>query len=322
MLNKSSSKVLWIVLIVMVALFFILKYTDHSERTIRKELVSVDTAQIDNITIKSPKNKGAIHIRKKNNNWQVKEGDRYYNADNRKVRGILSQISELKPQSVVAKSSRQWDKYQVTDSLGTRIQFKKGEETKADLILGRINFKVPKTQSQNPYMRQQQEILMYARPYHDKSVYVTDGMVKLGLGNKPDDFREKLLCRLKPDQINTVTFVYTGGPSFTLKKEDNKWLLDGQPVDSATAAKYIHNFSYANGSKFINNFDPGSHSVTGKITVEQNGKESVVLTSYRIDSTKTVVHSSLNKESYFDGHPGKLFEKFFVSKNTFEKGGS
>ena len=82
MLNKSSSKVLWIVLIVLVALFFILRYTDRSERTIRKELVSVDTAQIDNITIKSPKNNGTIQIRKKNDNWQVKEGDRYYNADN------------------------------------------------------------------------------------------------------------------------------------------------------------------------------------------------------------------------------------------------
>lgn len=322
MLSKSSSKVLWIVLIVLIALFFILRYTDRSERTIREELVSIDTAQIDNITIKPPGNTSSIGIRKNGNNWQVKKGDRYYEADNRKIREILGEISNLKPQSIAAKSSRQWDKYQVTDSLGTRIQFKKGDETKADLILGRINFKIPKTQNRNPYMRRQQEILMYARPYDDKSVYVVDGMIKLGLGNKPDDFRQKIFCKIKTGDISSVIFSYPGKSSFTLQQQDDKWLVDGNPADSAKTIKYMRNFSNSMGSRFVHDFDSGSHQEYGKITIRREGHNPVVLTAYQTDSTHYVVHSSMNNEAYFDGKSGKLFEKFFVGKNTFEKGGS
>jgi len=320
MLSKNSSKVLWIVLIVLVVLFLILKFTDRSERTFRADLVNVDTAQIDQIVISQPARGERVEIRKSNGNWQVKGRDRYFQADNRKVRSVLAEISTLKPQSVAATSSEKWKQYKVTDSLGTQVQFKKGSEIKADLILGKINFKMPKSQSQNPYMRQQQEILMYARPYEDEKVYVTDGIVKLGLGSKADDFRQKLFCQVNVDEIKSLDFSYPGKSSFSLQKQDNKWLLDGVPADSAKTVNYLRKLSNARGSKFIHDFNPGRYNVYGKITISPEGKDPVVLTAYQTDSTQYVVHSSQNDESYFDGNAGKLFGKFFVEKDAFKDG--
>lgn len=321
MLNKSSSKVLLIILIVLAGLFFILRYTDRTEQTIREHLVSVDTARIDNILIRLPRHGGSVELKKDGSNWKVKEGSRNYNADNRKVRQVIGQISELVPKSIAARSHKQWGKYQVTDSLGTRLQMKEGDKVEADVVLGRISFRAPKKQNQNPYMQQQQtEILMYARPYDDNSVYVVDGMVKLGMGNNPDDFRQKLFCRIKPGDIKSLTFSYQGEPTFTLQGENNKWVLDGQPVDSAATAKYIHNFSYAQGAKFVNGFNPSGQVPSGKISIELNGQQPVVLTAYKVDSTHTVVHSTLNEESYFNGQSGKIFEKFFVKKDHFSPG--
>ncbi|NOX85719.1 MAG: DUF4340 domain-containing protein [Chlorobi bacterium] len=322
MLSKSSSKVLWIVLVVLVALFLILKFTDRSERTIRENLVSVDTARINRIEIKQPANGGHVELLKKNGNWQVKEQERFFKADNRKVRSLLTEISALKPQSIAATSSEKWDKYKVSDSTGTRIQFKQGDEIRADLILGRINFRVPKQESQNPYMRRQQEILMYVRPYEDENVYVTDGMVKLGLGSKPDDYRQKMLCRVNADEIKSVDFSYPGKSSFTVRQQDNKWLLDDSPADSAKTVNYVRKLKNAMGNRFIHDFNPENQNVYGKITINLDGRAPVVLTAYQTDSTHYIVHSSMNEESYFDGNSGKLFERYFVGKDTFEKGGS
>ena len=322
MLNRSNSKVLWIVLVALIALFLILKFTDRSERTIREKLVSVDTARIDRIVISQPEKDTRVELFKKDGNWQVKDKDRYFKADNRKVRSVLTEISALKPQSVAATSSEMWEKYKVADTMGTRVQFKRGDEIKADLILGRINFKMPKQDNQNPYMRQQQEILMYVRPYEDEYVYVTDGMVKLGLGSKPDDYRQKLLCKINTDDIKSIDFSYPGKSSFTVRKQDQKWLLNDSPADSAGTVKYIRKLKYVSGNKFIHDFVPEGQDIFGKITINLNGRSAVVLMAYQTDSAQYVVHSSMNEEGYFDGNSGKLFEKFFVGKDAFEKGGS
>ena len=322
MLNKSSSKVLLIILVALIAVFLILRLTDRRDRTIRESLVSVDTARIDRIVISQPEKNTRVELYKKDGNWQVKDNDRYFKADNRKVRSVLTEISSLKPQSVAATSSEMWEKYKVADTMGTRVQFKKGDEIKADLILGRINIKTPKQQSQNPYMRQQQEILMYARPYEDEYVYVTDGMVKLGLGNKPDDYRQKQFCNVNTDDIESLDFSYPGRSSFSLRQQDQKWLLDGSPADAANTVKYIRKLKYTNGSRFVHDFAPEGHDVYGKITVNMKGQSPVFLTAYQTDAAKYVVHSSMNDESYFDGNSGKLFEKLFVGKDAFEKGES
>jgi hypothetical protein len=321
MFSKNSLKILWTALIVLLVGFFILQFTDHSERTFPETLVTIDTANIDHIIIKLPKNGGNIEVSKTDGSWQVKEDKHFYKADEQKVWQLLGSIATLKPKNLAARSSRQWEKYQVNDSLGTRIILKSGSTTSADLILGRISVKMPANQNTNPYMRQQQEILMYARSYDEELIYVVDGMLKLGLGRNADDFRENLFCKLPTGEIRQLSFSYPGQATFTLKKQGDKWLLDDEPADSSHTVKYLRNFSNSRGSRFVNNFIPDKQQQYRKITVQSQGSEPLVLLAYQTDSTHFVLHSSINEESYFDGENGKLFEKFFVQKNEFESGG-
>lgn len=320
MFSKNKTKILWATLVVLLALFIILKLTDSSERTLPETLVSIDTASIDLMTIELPKHGGVIDLHKNHETWQVQKNGQFYKADAKKVKQLLGSISVLKPKNLAATSSRQWEKYQVNDSLGTRITLKSGSATSADLVLGRISVKMPANQNNNPYMRQQQEILMYARPYDDEQVYVVDGMLKLGLGNNANDFRDKLFCKLKPEEIQSVEFSYPGQGAFSLQKQDDNWLLDGVPADSSAMVKYLRNFSNSRGSRFVDGFIPDGQLLYGKITVRPNSAEPIVLTAYQSDSTRFVLHSTMNDEGWFDGESGKLLEKFFVPKSNFEGG--
>ncbi len=320
MLSKNNSKVLLVILVVLLAVYAVLQLTDHSDSNMKTDLVAVDTAQIDKIVIQPPKAAPQIVLQRNGGTWQVAAENETHVADKRKINSILRDLMRLKPTSVVATDKEQWKKYEVTDSLGTRVKLMKGNKVKADVLLGKFNFIAAKNRQPNPYQRQPQgEMVSYVRPYDDNAVYSVDGMIKMNFSADPDNYRDKTFVNLQQNEIKKIDFAYPGSSPFSLEKDDKGWKINHEPVDSATVVRYLRSLGHANGTKLVHNFDKSSNPQIGKISIERNNDSPVELTAYAVDSAKYVVHSSLNKDTWFDGNSGRLYKRFFVDKPYFFK---
>ncbi len=319
MLSKNNSKILLIVLLVLVALFLIKKYTDHSESTIVSDLVTVDTAQIDKIVINPPKGAATITLQKKNNVWKVISGNEEHNADKRKIKSIMADMLRLKPVSVVGTEKSLWKKYEVDDSLSTRVKLMRGNKVEADIMLGKFDFIAAQNTQPNPYQRRPQgEMISYARPYNDVNTYSVEGMIRMNFSADADNYRDKTFVKTEQNDIDRVDFTYVDTGKFSLIKDGKYWKINHEPVDSATVVRYLRYLSHTSGSKIVHNFDKNSYNKVGTINIGLNNGNPVELTAYA-DSTGFVVHSSQNADTWFDGKSGKLFDRFFVNKDYFFK---
>ncbi len=320
MLNKKNSKILLIIFLVLIGLFFVLRYTDHSNSTIVEELVKADTAKVDQIVIHPPKGAPVITLLKKTGKWWVKSSNEQHQADRRKMKGILFDLTSLKPESVVATSKKQWKKYQLTDSLATRIQVIEGGKVKSDILLGKFSYLPAKNQKPNPYQRRPQgEMISYVRTYGNANVYSVDGMIKMNFGANPDNYRDKTFVKMDKNTITKVDFTYPGAKPFSLQKDKQYWKIDHEPADSMTVVRYLRYLSRTTASKIVHRFDKTKNPQIGKISIERENNKPVELMAYAIDSAQYVIHSSLNDDTYFDGNSGKLYSRFFVDKNYFLK---
>ncbi len=319
MLNKNNSKILLIVLLVLVAIFIIMKYTDHSNSTIVSDLVTVDTAQINSIVIKPAKGAPEIILQKNNNLWQVKSNNEQHNADNRKIKGMLTDMLRLKPESVAATTKNEWKKFEVNDSLATRIQLLHGNKVKADILLGKFNYIPAKNKQPSPYRRQPQgEMISYVRPYNDINTYVVDGMLRMNFSSNADSYRDKTLLKMNQSTITKVDFNYPNSKPFSLVKDKKYWKINHEPADSATVVRYLRYLSRTSGNKIVHQFNKQKTPLIGTISIERDNAKPVELTAYA-DSTQFILHSSENNDTYFDGKSSKLFDRFFVNKDYFFK---
>lgn len=319
MLSKNNSKILLIVLLVLVALFLIKKYTDHSDSTIINEIVTVDTAQVNKIVIYPPKGAAEIVLQKKDNGWKVISKNEEHKADMRKIKSILADMLRLKPISVVGTEKSQWKKYEVDDSLSTRVKLMTDNKVKADVLLGKFNFLAARNAQPSPYQRRPQgEMISYVRPYNDVNTYSVEGMIRMNFSADADNYRDKTFVKTTQSDIEKIDFDYGNSGAFSLVKDGNYWKINHEPVDSATVVRYLRGFSGTSGSKIIHDFDETKYKQLGTIDIEIKNGKPVKLTAFA-DSVNYVVHSSQNHDTYFDGKAAKLFDKFFVSKDYFFK---
>jgi len=319
MLSSKRTGVLLVVLLAVLVIFILIRYTRHNESNFRTELATIDTASINNIDIKPPSS-GKITLVKETGKWFVESQNKKYEADPGSVVNLLYSLNGTPVKSVAATSSSHWKDFKTTDSLGTRIQLKHDGDVIDDFILGKFDYIQPKNQNPtpNPYMRQQQgEMLSYIRIYDEQPVYTIDGMLALGLGKKPDDFRNKQLVRLNKDDIVKIDINYTEGAPVQLQKVDNKWELGNGNADSASVVKYISTLSAARGNEFFNE-QPMEENLYATLTITLSDNRNVVLKIYTHSSTDFLITSSQNPSNIISDKNGKLLEKLFVNKDKLE----
>ncbi len=319
MLSKNNSKILVIVLLVLLAVYAVMHFANNSESNMKTDLVAVDTVKVNKIVIMPP---GApkIVLTKDGGQWQLFAKGETHPADKTRVKYILENLLNLKAKSVVATEEKQWKRYEVSDSLGTRIKLMNDDKTLSDIILGKFNFIAAKNSNTALYgNRPQGDMISYVRLYNDDNVYSVDGMIKMSIGAEPDNYRNKNFVNLQPSQIKKINFTYPDTLPFILEKEDQGWKIDGQAADSAAVARYLSLFENVNGTKFAKNLDLNKTPFIGKIKIELIDAPPVVFTAYSPDSNKIVMHSSLNKDAWFDDDSGKLHKRFYVRPSYFFK---
>jgi len=321
MSKKFNNKILLALLGGLVVIFFITNYLRNKTReanVLPSDYVSIDSAAVESISI-FPKSMNGDEIKFTNQNgkWQVANKDLVSETNEGEVGRIIKELQDVKPQRLAAKDKEQWKKYQVTDSLATRVTINEsGKGQTLNLYIGKFTYK----KQQNPYAQYggSQGITgtTYVRKSDDEKVYGVEGFLSMSFNQGFNSWRKSDFLKADKKAINRIQFAYPGNGSFMLAKQDSVWMVDNQQADPKAVDTYLNMFTNRPQRSFADNYKPnGSPNYT--LTVSGNGMEDLTIQCWADTSGTYYMHSSLNPKVYFSSPAKGLFTQLFVGKDKF-----
>jgi hypothetical protein len=321
MFKKLNLKSLLIIFIILLGLVLVIFYLDSKkgERSFRANIVDTDTSKVTSVIIYPRLNQEEpIEILKQGSSWKINYQDKLLNADNDIVKNMLKSLVDLKPKRIAATDKSKWKEFEVDDSLSTRVQLLTGKKIGTDLYIGKFSYQQPKGQMQN-YYNQRGIITTCVRLADDKIVYVVDGYLSMAFNRNVNDYRNKSIIRSDNKNWTRLSFSYPADSSFTMVKENNKWMIGGLLADSSSVYKYFNTISQLNSRDFVDDQQPLMDKPVFTLRIEgDNIIKPIHIKAFMADTVhKQLITSSLNTGVYFSGSKSKLTEKIFVGKGRF-----
>ncbi|MCB9219826.1 MAG: DUF4340 domain-containing protein [Ignavibacteriales bacterium] len=301
MFNQKSNIKLWIILAVLIIAVAIIFSTDSTkkERSFRKDLVSIDTANVSEISLFPKSQKGKeVKLVKKDNIWKVtSENGKQFTVPKTKINNLFNQLLAIVPKRIAARSKDKWKEYQI-DSASTIVVVNQGSEKVLDLMIGKFAFQQPRSMS------------TFVKLAKDNDVYEVDGFLDMTFNKDVNSFRNETVIKSDKDKWNKLKFeMENPDSSFELVKMDKQWFINGQKTDSAKTEQTLNSLSRLTNSNFSNIEKAAFPKQTNRLTIE-TGEQPIIITAYQ-DSTNYIIESSMNEENYFDGK--SIGNKIFIS---------
>ncbi len=319
MFKKMNIKSLTIVFVVLLAIVVLLRISENKkgERSFRKDLVNFDVANVSGISIIPKADKEQVNLTRQAVGWKVGNTDKSYNADETMVDNMLNDLLKLVPKRVAATSEDKWNDFEVTDSLATRVIVKDGKNVLADIFIGKFSYQQPK----NQYQRQG-TMTSFVRLAGDEIIYAVDGFLSMTYNRDINSYRNKYLIKTQKENLNKLTFNYPDS-SFTMLKENDKWMISGLLADSASVDKYLSSITVTSNQDFVDDIDVGTlGQAQYSLLIEGDNFTPVDVKVFHnlLDTVNNVLlTSNINKGTIFSGTKSGLIEKIFVGKDKFLK---
>ncbi len=323
MANKFNNKTLVIILVILVGLFFVSRIIreKRSSGTLRRDLVQIDSSLVTSILLyPSAENGEEIIFTRTGNNWTVKKGDFSVGANNNSVQNMLSELTMLSPERLIARSQEKWSEYGVNDSLGTRVIMKQGKKNMVDLIVGRFDYQ-PSPSGYRGYGNNYGSGLTYVRLYDEPEVYVVQGFLAMSFNQTFNNWRNQTFLNTNKNNITSLSFEYPADSGFTAVKTDTIWTINGIRAVSTSMAQYLSNIARKSNSSFIDDFSPVT-SPDFQLTIEGIEMNPVILKAYKTGVNSYILNSSQNPEAYFTSPASGLFGNVFKSKSELTRKGN
>ena len=313
-MKNSTLLIIFGVLALIVFLFFFYD-SKRGERSFRSELFTIDSARVSRFTI-YPKNRNgqALVLSGSGSDWKISGGSKSWVADTAIPRRLISSLLRAKPEGVAGTDKPSWKDFGVTDTSSIRVVVEQGKDVAADFRVGTISYSQG---GRNSYGRQGISVKSHLRVAGDERVYVVDGFLSMAFRDDVAAYRVKQLCRFDRNQVNKLTLIYPGDSSFVLRKQENKWVINGKPVDSVATANYLNSLAYLSNSEFADeNEIPVTYSHT--LRIEGTNIPAIELQGTANEaSRKYFVNSNMNSSAVFGGANSSLFRMVFPSKEKF-----
>lgn len=299
----NKNKLLLIVFAVLLAIYFGNKFLgSENERNFKNILVELDTASVSKVVIKGKSNQSDVTFTKENGNWKVSNSAITDNADMNNVRGILASMVSLKPQRLVANSPEKWAQYEVTDSLGARVEYYEGDKKLTDIMVGKFSF--------NQAAR---TAATFVRLTDEDEVYTVDGFLSSTFDQEFNNYRDKTFLETVPENLTSLNYTYPGDSSYSLNNIGDQWQVNGLQADSANVQKYINGLRKINQREFIDNYTAPSQP-DYSLVLNGDNMTAIEIKGYWKNG-ELIMNSSLNPGSYFKQGSFKAFEKLFIGSN-------
>ncbi len=323
MFRKFSLKTLSIVFVALLVLVVITGIVDKSTgtNTLKSVVFDVNTEEISSVVIYPKMLKGdKIELKKEGEDWKVIQAGKTYNGDAAAIQRLISQVNQLKPLRLAARKTDQWEKYELTDSLSSKVQLLNGSDELASLYIGKFSYRQakqnPAMMQQNPYYQQPRGTMTtYVRSGNDDEVYAVEGFLGSMINRDANAFRNKKLVKVNKANINKITFTYPADSSFTMILNENKWMSDGIALDSASVANYLSKIQNLSSSGFT---DENKGAYTHTIQIQDNQMNIAEVKAY-IDGEDAMMVSNQNDGTVFKENKDLNFKKLFISQKSLIK---
>ncbi|MCF8309030.1 MAG: DUF4340 domain-containing protein [Bacteroidales bacterium] len=322
MFKKLNITTLLIILVIVAAIYVIIKFTGQDERNFRSQLTSYEEERVTKIEyIKQGDKDKKVTIEKQDGQWKVVQADQTYNADSNRVRRMVTMMKDLKVDRVAAKDKAQWEEYEVNDSLSTRVKYYDNGDLLTDLYIGKFSMSQPDNQQQMRRRRNaRRNMTTFVRLAHERPVYAVNGFLSRAFPGDAGKLRDRTLVNATKGNINGVDFA--GKYNYTLSRSSGKWMIKDRPADSAKAAGYMGTLAGLRGNQFadISNKSELSQPLQTGV-IDRTGKDPVTIKAYNAPETKSydyIIHSSQNDEVWFTSS-NRLFEKIFKEPDYFRQ---
>jgi len=282
---------LLVVLVVLVGVFLVVKYTGNTGRskTFRSSLVEIDTAKVSKLEILSPGD--TTVLTRESGEWKVNQLKK---ADKNTVKALMNNLKQIKPSRLASRTEDSWKDFQVDDA-GTRVIAYEGSDKVLDIILGRFN------------VEGQRSFYSYVRLNEEADVYVAKDFMKMSVGTGSADYRNDDVVRLVKDSVSSIAFNYPDS-AFTLDKVDGKWQLGEMAADSASVVKYLQSLTFVNSKNFA---ERSGAPALYDLVIGLNGGSDIQVTAYGDDEFS----SSYNEDEYWQD--SAVTDKIFKGKSYF-----
>ncbi len=300
------------------AVIVIIVDSKKGERSFRAKMIDEDTSGITRIIIDPRSEKASlIELSRKKDGWNVSSGKETYSADQMMIANILAILADMKPQRVVARNKSAWSEYDVTDSAATKIKVYAGKKRSSELYIGRFNYQQPKNQQQSYYGQQRGTLSTYVRLAGDNEVYVVEGFLGMSFNRTVSDFRDKTLLKSNPEDWTRLVYDYPADSSFTLTKENGKWMIGSWQADSVLVSNYFRSISALTNASIVENPLQRSQAPVYALKIEGNNfTRPLTIEAFPADTTtKFLITSSMNEGVFFDGAHSGLTERIFIDQN-------
>ena len=313
MAGKFKNSNLLIIFLVLAGLFVVSRYLKNRkyERTLKTDLVQVDTSGIDQILLyPRAENQQEIQFVRKGDNWSVTKGSITAEAGNYSVQNIFSDLISVKAEQLVARNRERWSEFHVDDSLGTRVILKEGNKTKLDIMIGRFNYQPAPGGYTGGYGQNQGRGLTYVRLSGEDEVYMVEGFLSMSFNQPFNNWRDQTILRTDRSSITRVSYDYPMDSGFVLVLQDSVWMIDGMSPDSAQTAQLLSALTRKSSSEFVDDFSPLT-APDYQLRIEGNNMQLVSVLAYRRSDNQYIINSSLNPDSYFASPPDGIFKDIF-----------
>ncbi len=286
-----NNKTLGIAFGVLLLIYLIIKFAGgNKERSFDPEILSVDTSQVNKISI-APANGSPFELVRSADGWILNVDGKTHEATTSSVKGLLANVGSVKADRVVSKNPDRFADYNANDSLGTLIELYNGSNLLGGVVVGRFSF--------NQATRNG---ISYLRPADKQEVYSVDGFLSMSLSQDHNSYRNKEILALNRDDLTRIS-ISALGENHTLSKMGDDWQRgDGQNMDSTQMAGYINTLGSVNGATFLEDPSLGVGPEIGEVVFEGNNiPQPIKISIYTAQDTTQdfVVHSSANEDAYF-----------------------
>lgn len=311
MFNKFSTKTLVIILVVLGGLVLLNKYyfSKKSESTFDTIFVKIDSAAVTQILIYPKAEKGKeLKLTKTEKGWELQNDKTKTMADTAEVHRLLANFVDVKATSLAAEDKAGWADYQVADTSGSRIKFLAGNDT-YEMVVGKFGF--------NSAARNG---VTYIRHMGDEKVYAVEGYISFIVNRDFTSWRMKTVISGNKDNWTSLSFTYPSDSSFTLIKQSNHWMINGQLVDSVKTDQYLTQLTNKQSTGFVDGYVQNGSPVYTLSISGNNQSKAIMVQAFPADSSqKFILHSNLNPDAWFSELKSPITDAIFVGKSHFMK---
>jgi hypothetical protein len=305
-----------LLVVLLIAVVLILQMDARKQKgSFLDELINADSQKTTSIVV-VPKGiaEDAITLEKNEDRWVVGSHGKMYQANREHIARIFESLSPMIPEQLVSRSKESWPEYEIEDVSGTRVKIYEGKSLSGDFTYGKLSFQQQMMQGQ-----QRPKISTFVRLQGQDDVYSVDGFLGSAFPAITKQYRDQTVISVNKDDISKISMQGAGEYNYTISREGNNWLLNGNQVDSVMVEHVLNSISSANSSGFVEQESEGLLTVPShQLTVERIDAMPVEIKAYPADSThQYFITSSQNPGAVFSGSQNELFESIFYRVTYF-----